>query len=60
MSIIKSLIKNSDTFSSKTNFSQQKWIKRKKMKYCKRFRIARASPKTICDVYHTKSPAKIW
>lgn len=60
ISIIKSLIKNSDTFASKTTFSQQKWIKRKKQKYCKRFRIVKPSPKAICDVYHFKSPAKIW
>jgi len=60
MSIIKSLIKNSDTFSSKTTFSQQKWIKRKKQKYCKRFRIVKPTPKTLCDVYHAKAPNKIW
>jgi hypothetical protein len=60
MTIIKSLIKNSDTFASKTTFSQQKWIKRKKQKYCRRFRIVKPTPKAICDVYHAKAPNKIW
>lgn len=32
--IINSLIANSETWSSKSEFSQEKWLKRKQKKYC--------------------------
>ena len=33
--IIKTLIENSETFKTKTDFAQEKWIKRKEKKYSK-------------------------
>lgn len=57
--IIKALMANSDTFNSKTTFSQAKWIKRKRMKYCLRFRVIKSSPMSLCEVYHNKSTTKI-
>lgn len=37
--IIRTLIENSETFASKTDFAQEKWIKRKEMKYRKKVNI---------------------
>ena len=37
--IIRTLIENSETFASKTDYAQEKWIKRKEMKYRKKVRI---------------------
>ena len=34
--IIQSLMSNSETFSGKTEFAQEKWLKRKQKKYVKR------------------------
>jgi tRNA (adenine-N(1)-)-methyltransferase non-catalytic subunit len=57
--IIKTLITNSDTWNSKTEFAQAKWLKRKTKKYIKRFRVVKASPTSICEVYYAKSKDKI-
>jgi tRNA (adenine-N(1)-)-methyltransferase non-catalytic subunit len=57
--IIKSLIANSDTWGAKTEFAQEKWLKRKHKKYIRRMRIIKSSPATICEVYHNKSKDKI-
>jgi tRNA (adenine-N(1)-)-methyltransferase non-catalytic subunit len=57
--IIQSLIANSDTWASKTEFAQEKWLKRKAKKYVKVMRIVKSCPATICEVYHTKNKEKI-
>ena len=57
--IIKNLVANSQTWSSKTTFAQEKWLKRKAKKYLLRFRVERCTPETICNVYRFKSSAKI-
>lgn len=57
--IIKTLISNSDTWTSKTEFAQAKWLKRKAQKYIKRFRVVKASPTSICEVYYAKNKDKI-
>jgi tRNA (adenine-N(1)-)-methyltransferase non-catalytic subunit len=49
----------SDTWGSKTEFAQEKWLKRKHKKYIRRMRIMKSSPATICEVYHNKSRDKI-
>jgi len=54
LDIIKSLIANSDTWSAKTEFAQEKWLKRKQRKYIRRMRVIRATPASICEVYHSK------
>ena len=48
--IIKSLIDNSDTWSSKTSFAQEKWLKRKERKYIRKLRVVKCTPATICEV----------
>jgi tRNA (adenine-N(1)-)-methyltransferase non-catalytic subunit len=57
--IIASLIANSDTWASKTEFAQEKWLKRKQKKYIRCVRIVRACPATVCEVYHAKNKDKI-
>jgi len=57
--IIESLIANSDTWNNKTEFAQEKWLKRKQKKYIKRVRLVETTPTTLCEVYHTKSRDKI-
>lgn len=58
--IIKTLISNSDTWASKSEFAQEKWLKRKAKKYVCRFRVVKCTPHTLCEVYYQKSPNKIW
>lgn len=57
--IIASLIANSDTWSSKTEFAQEKWLKRKQKKYIRCMRIVKSCPATVCEVYHAKNKEKI-
>eukprot|EP01039_Chlorochromonas_danica_P002810 gene2810-3064_t len=57
--IIKTLIENSDTFAYKTDYAQAKWIKRKEMKYRKKYQILRATPATICEASFCKNKEKI-
>ena len=57
--IVKKLIANSDTWNVKTEFAQEKWLKRKQKKYVKRFRVIKCTPATLCEVYHGKSRDKI-
>eukprot|EP01041_Mallomonas_annulata_P012710 gene12710-26771_t len=57
--IIKSLIANSETWNSKTEFAQEKWLKRKQKKYIRRFRVVKCTPITLCEAYHWKNNNKI-
>ncbi|KAJ1408453.1 adenine(58)-N(1)-methyltransferase non-catalytic subunit TRM6, partial [Ochromonadaceae sp. CCMP2298] len=57
--IIKTLIENSDTFAGKTDFAQAKWIKRKEMKYRRRYKIQRSCPVSICEASFCKNREKI-
>jgi len=57
--IIQSLIANSDTWGAKTDFAQEKWLKKKQQKYIKRMRIIETTPLSLCEVYHTKSRDKV-
>ena len=57
--IIQSLIANSDTWNAKTEFAQEKWLKRKAKRYIKLMRVMETTPTTLCEVYHTKSRDKI-
>ena len=57
-SLVAALIVNSSTFSSKTEFSKAKYIKRKQMKYQPRARLLKCSPSSIAEVLFAKSPCK--
>jgi tRNA (adenine-N(1)-)-methyltransferase non-catalytic subunit len=57
--VIQQLADNSATFAGKTEFSQQKWLKKKKEKYCPRVFLLPATAHTVCHAYFAKQPAKI-
>ena len=57
--ILRSLVKNSDTWSSKTTFAQEKWLRRKSKKYVSTFWVEKSTPATLCSVFFAKSPTKI-
>jgi tRNA (adenine-N(1)-)-methyltransferase non-catalytic subunit len=49
--IIDSLIQNSSTFNSKTQFSKEKWLKKKMQKYMVTFEVKEAGYMELCDLY---------
>ena len=49
--IVSLLVQNSATFASKTAFSQDKYIKRKKIKYNTVFRVERPTPASLCELW---------
>jgi len=57
--VMKALIENSDTFKSKTEFSQAKWLKKKAAKHAPQFTASRPSALTLCRAYFRKEPFKI-
>ncbi len=57
--IIQRLVQNSETWDKKTDYAQEKYLKKKKKKYLKRFRIVESTPLTLCEVYESKSRDKI-
>ena len=57
--ILRSLVKNSETWSSKTSFAQEKWLKRKSKKYVTTLLVEKSTPATLCSVYFAKARAKV-
>ena len=57
--IIQRLVENSETWDKKTDYAQEKYLKKKKKKYLKRFRIVESTPLTLCEVYESKGRDKI-
>mmetsp|Transcript_17486 Transcript_17486/g.25849 ORF Transcript_17486/g.25849 Transcript_17486/m.25849 type:complete len:487 (+) Transcript_17486:106-1566(+) len=57
--IIQSLIQNSATFDSKTEFSKAKWILRKQLKYQPRCRLVSCTARTVCETMYLKDQKKI-
>lgn len=57
--IMKSLIANSETWSVKTEFAQQKWLSRKSRKYLRRFRACKTTPSLMCEVLFNKNSENI-
>jgi hypothetical protein len=57
--IIKQLINNSETFGAKSDFAQEKWIKKKERKYRKKYQVVRSTPVTICETSYFKNRDKI-
>ncbi|XP_071962025.1 tRNA (adenine(58)-N(1))-methyltransferase non-catalytic subunit TRM6-like [Antedon mediterranea] len=56
--LVEQIVENSATFKSKTVFSQEKYLKKKKKKHMLRFRILRPSIRLLCDMYMMKGPSK--
>uniref|UniRef100_A0A672S2E8 tRNA (adenine(58)-N(1))-methyltransferase non-catalytic subunit TRM6 n=1 Tax=Sinocyclocheilus grahami TaxID=75366 RepID=A0A672S2E8_SINGR len=58
--IVQQLIDNSTTFKDKTEFAQEKYIKKKKKKYESDITILKPSTRLLAMMYHGREPGKIW
>uniref|UniRef100_W5LCQ5 tRNA (adenine(58)-N(1))-methyltransferase non-catalytic subunit TRM6 n=1 Tax=Astyanax mexicanus TaxID=7994 RepID=W5LCQ5_ASTMX len=57
--IIQQLIDNSTTFKDKTEFAQEKYIKKKKKKYESNVTVLKPSCRILAMMYHGREPGKI-
>ncbi|OQS00261.1 tRNA (adenine-N(1)-)-methyltransferase non-catalytic subunit trm6 [Thraustotheca clavata] len=57
--LIAKLVENSDTWDTKTDFSKQKYLKKKQQKYMPRVQMVRCTAMSLCEVYHVRQPFKI-
>ncbi|KAM8946240.1 tRNA (adenine(58)-N(1))-methyltransferase non-catalytic subunit TRM6 [Pelodytes ibericus] len=57
--IVQQLIENSTTFRDKTEFAQEKYIKKKKKKYEAVITILRPSTRILSMMYYAREPGKI-
>uniref|UniRef100_A0A8C9XAF7 tRNA (adenine(58)-N(1))-methyltransferase non-catalytic subunit TRM6 n=1 Tax=Sander lucioperca TaxID=283035 RepID=A0A8C9XAF7_SANLU len=57
--IIQQLIENSSTFKDKTEYAQDKYIKKKKKKYENTVTILKPSCRILAMMYHGREPGKI-
>lgn len=56
--LVQTVVANSSTFSGKTQFSQEKYLKRKRAKFDVRVRVERPTAFTLCETYFQRSPDK--
>jgi tRNA (adenine58-N1)-methyltransferase non-catalytic subunit len=57
--IIQKLVENSETWEAKTEFSKQKYLKKKQQKYMPRVRFVKCTAESLCRTYRVKNPSKI-
>ncbi|XP_011301509.1 tRNA (adenine(58)-N(1))-methyltransferase non-catalytic subunit TRM6 [Fopius arisanus] len=57
--IVTSLISNSTSFATKTEFSQEKYIKKKEKKYCRYLTMKKPSISMIQEIYFRQDSSKI-
>ncbi|RXM29386.1 tRNA (adenine(58)-N(1))-methyltransferase non-catalytic subunit TRM6 [Acipenser ruthenus] len=57
--IVQQLIENSSTFRDKTEFAQEKYIKKKKKKYDNTITVLKPSTRIMALMYHGREPGKI-
>ncbi|KAF1336116.1 tRNA methyltransferase, partial [Globisporangium splendens] len=57
--IIQKLVENSETWDAKTEFSKQKYLKKKQQKYMPRVRFLKCTAESLCRTYRLKNPSKI-
>ncbi|KAL4630528.1 tRNA (adenine(58)-N(1))-methyltransferase non-catalytic subunit TRM6, partial [Arapaima gigas] len=57
--IVQQLVENSTTFRDKTEFAQEKYIKKKKKKYENTLTIIKPSTRILASMYHGREPGKI-
>ncbi|EGG16842.1 tRNA-methyltransferase subunit [Cavenderia fasciculata] len=57
--IIKALIENSDSFHTKTEYSQMKYLKKKMGRHSTVVKILKPTSKNLIESYYTKDPKKI-
>ncbi|KAM9316802.1 tRNA (adenine(58)-N(1))-methyltransferase non-catalytic subunit TRM6 [Gastrophryne carolinensis] len=57
--IVQQLIENSTTFRDKTEFAQEKYIKKKKKKYEANITVLKPSTRILAIMYYAREPGKI-
>uniref|UniRef100_A0A8C6KPS1 tRNA (adenine(58)-N(1))-methyltransferase non-catalytic subunit TRM6 n=1 Tax=Nothobranchius furzeri TaxID=105023 RepID=A0A8C6KPS1_NOTFU len=57
--IVQQLIENSSTFTTKTGYAQDKYIKKKKKKYENTVTIVKPTCRVLAMMYHGREPGKI-
>ncbi|XP_017311740.1 tRNA (adenine(58)-N(1))-methyltransferase non-catalytic subunit TRM6 [Ictalurus punctatus] len=57
--IIQQLINNSTTFRDKTEFAQEKYIKKKKKKYESKITVLKPTSRILAMMYHGREPGKV-
>lgn len=57
--IIQALVENSETWDTKTEFSKQKYLKKKQQKYMPRVQFLKCTAESLCRTYRLKNPMKI-
>jgi tRNA (adenine-N(1)-)-methyltransferase non-catalytic subunit len=57
--IVSTIVQNSSTFGSKTEFSKAKYVARKQMKYQLRSRLVRCTAATVCQALFLKDPRRL-
>jgi hypothetical protein len=57
--VIAALISHSTTFARKTAFAQEKYVKKKLLKHCVRFRLVRPTPARVADVLAVRVPDRV-
>lgn len=57
--MLQHLVKNSKTFKEKTDFSQEKYLKRKEKKYFEYIQVQRPTLRLLADIFYRQDPEKI-
>jgi len=57
--LVKVLAENSATFASKTEFSQEKYLKKKEKKHAPRVTVVKCTVQTVCEAYYLNGRYKI-
>lgn len=57
--IIESLVANSKTFNEKTEFSQEKYLKKKEKKYSEYIQIRKPTLRLLAHIYYRQDPEKV-
>lgn len=56
--LVQAVVNNSATFKTKTPFSQEKYLKRKRAKFDLKVRVLKPTALTLCETYFQRSPEK--
>lgn len=59
MEIIETIVANSKTFNEKTEFSQEKYLKKKEKKYFEYIQIRKPTLRLIAHIYYRQDPNKV-
>ena len=57
--IVEQLLENSKTFNKKTEYAQEKYLKKKEKKYCEYLTIRRPNIRQVAGILYKQDPSKI-